>query len=278
MIINEPGVLPDSRIYIYEPTSFALKALIYAPFSGHYFCDSPYQIMRQDWEYLLALRIDHGQLELRIFEEQMSLTAGCLYLIDCRVPHHYWAEQAIEFRWIHLAGGSCQAFYEALRSRGTTGLDLRHNAEVSVVFDTLFSILRTQNSEELAINLSGMQLLSALLEAMTKESQAESAAIQKAYQLITQNYLTELKLDDLAQSVNLSVCHLARQYRRQFGIPPHEHLINLRIAKAKKLLLTTRQSIEQIAENCGFNSTSHFIRAFGQRVNTTPGQFRKHRF
>ncbi len=278
MIINEPGVLPDSRIYIYEPSAFALKALIFAPFSGHYFCDSPYQILRQNWEYLLLLRIDHGQLELRIFDEQLCLSAGCLCIIDCRNLHHYWAKQPVEFRWIHLNGGSSQTFYEALLNFGATSLELRQNAEVSVVFDTLFSMLRTQNSEELAVNLSATQLFSSWYEAITKESQSNNAAIQKVYQIITQTYLSDIKLEELAQAVNLSVCHLARQYRRQFGVPPHEHLINLRIAKAKKLLLTTQQSIEQIAENCGFNSTSHFIRTFGQKVSSTPGQYRKHKF
>jgi AraC family transcriptional regulator len=76
----------------------------------------------------------------------------------------------------------------------------------------------------------------------------------------------------------MSTCHFARLFRRQYNVLPHEFLLNLRINEAKKHLLVTDLSIETIAEKCGFNSASHFIRAFGQRVGITPTQFRKQKF
>lgn len=278
MFNGEPGVLTTSKIYINEPSAFARKALIYAPFSGHYHCAAPYQVHRRDWDYLLFLRIDQGQLKLTYLDQTLTLTAGCLYLIDCRLPQHYWAETAVDFRWIHLAGDNSQLFYEALISREATGLDLYEQIGVSECFDTLLDSLKGHKHNELAVHLQATQLLSAMLDVISQASQTENDAVQKVHQRIEQDYLQDLKLEQLAQSVNLSVCHLARQYRRLYGLPAHDHLLGLRIAHAKKMLLTTTFSIEQIADACGFNSTSHFIRAFGQRVGTTPGQFRRHKF
>ena len=56
---------------------------------------------------------------------------------------------------------------------------------------------------------------------------------------------------------------------------PHQYFINMRLQNAKRLLVTTHDSIEQVAENCGFDNTSNFIRLFKQRVGMTPTAFRK---
>lgn len=278
MITQEPGVLEDSRIYIKDPSVFAEKALIHVPFWGNYHCVDRYDIDRQYWDYLLLFRIDSGELELTYLDEQVRLTADCLYLIDCRVPQRYRAVGEVRFRWVHFRGGNSQLLYEALLGRSSLQFSLREHPDLDALLEKLFTLLSIQATEELAVNLALTHLLTDLIEVSQGKIAPDNSALQKVQQQILARYLEDIHLEDLAQSVNLSVCHLARQYRRHYGVPPHEQLLTLRIAEAKRLLLTTYRSVESIAENCGFNSTSHFIRAFGQRVGKTPGQFRRQKF
>ena len=278
MIIKEPGVLPDSRIYIYEPSAFARKALMQVPIFGNYQCVEPYQIDRSNWDYLLLLHIDSGALELAYLDQQIRLTAGCLYLIDCRIHHVYRAIGSLHFRWFHITGGCSQAFYEALVNQAANGLDTRQHPAIANTLNRFDQQLLLHPPNELQVNLLLTELLTSMLLIAEGETRIGNSSIINVHQQILEGYSDDLHLSDLAQSVNLSVCHLARQYRRHYGVPPHEQLIILRISAAKKQLLTTDMPVENIAAQCGFNSTSHFIRAFSQRVGQTPGQFRKQRF
>ena len=57
-------------------------------------------------------------------------------------------------------------------------------------------------------------------------------------------------------------------------MPFKQYLTLLRIAKAKDLLTSTNEKIDDIAIECGFNNRNSFIRSFKQAVGTTPGQYR----
>jgi len=278
MITKEPGVLPDSKIYIYEPSVFARQSLINFPFYGDYHCVEPYAINRIFLNTLHLFYIDSGEFELIYQEQRTVLTAGYLYLIDCKVPHVYRAVGELRFRWAHFNGSNSQQFYDYLFGRTAVGLDTGRHPALANDFNLLFQLLCQTPVNELQVNLAFLQLLSAMVQISEGEVATENSTIHQAFQQINDHFLDDLHLDDLARLVNMSTCHFARLFRRQYNVPPHEFLINLRINEAKKHLLITDLSIEAIAEKCGFNSASHFIRAFGQRVGITPAQFRKQKF
>ncbi|GMQ57511.1 hypothetical protein AN1V17_19060 [Vallitalea sediminicola] len=49
----------------------------------------------------------------------------------------------------------------------------------------------------------------------------------------------------------------------------------MKIEKAKDLLVSTKMTINQIAEEVGYNNVTSFIRRFKQLIGTTPGRYRK---
>jgi AraC-like DNA-binding protein len=86
------------------------------------------------------------------------------------------------------------------------------------------------------------------------------------------NYNREISLEQLAQVANLSSFHLNRSFIRTFGMPPHAYQIQMRILKAKRLLIKGR-SIESVAIETGFVSQSHFGSHFKRLVCITPKQY-----
>lgn len=278
MITNEPGVLADSQIYISEPSLLARRAMMFVPFSGVYHCVEPYQIDRAYLDYLLFFFIDSGQLDLVYRGKTTRLTAGCLHIIDCKSPHQYRAAGDVRFRWFHVRGGSSQPFYEHLTDRLGNGVDTGRHFAIANSFNLLFALLVHTPVNEFLVNMALTRLLSDLCQIGEDKAAGENDAVQQAMAYLNDHFPEDLHLDDLARRVNLSTCHLARLFRRQYNLPPHEYLLSLRISEAKKYLLTTDLSIESIACQCGFNSASHFIRAFRQRVAMTPAQFRRQKF
>ena len=85
------------------------------------------------------------------------------------------------------------------------------------------------------------------------------------------------KLGSLAARCHLSVEHLRRLCRREFGRSPMEHVTYMRIRQAQTLLETTGNKLEHIAASVGYHSNDVFTRAFVRGVGVTPSRYRERR-
>jgi AraC-like DNA-binding protein len=88
------------------------------------------------------------------------------------------------------------------------------------------------------------------------------------------NFSYNLKLRDYAKLCHMSLSGFKNAFKLYFGTSPALWLRNRKIEHAYQEVLTTNASISQIAFDCGFEDTSHFIRVFKQKFNTTPFQMR----
>ena len=102
--------------------------------------------------------------------------------------------------------------------------------------------------------------------------------IRPAVEYIAEHFREEVTLETLADLCHVSVTHLIRCFARYIGFRPHDYLQEQRLRQAKVLLTGSALSIEQIAEQSGFNSASHFSRVFRSREKMTPSKFRSMNF
>jgi transcriptional regulator GlxA family with amidase domain len=75
---------------------------------------------------------------------------------------------------------------------------------------------------------------------------------------------------DLARAVNMSTRQLERLFRRYLNRSPKRYYMELRLEKARNLLLQTDMSVINVALACGFASPSHFSKCYRSHYNTTP--------
>ena len=101
--------------------------------------------------------------------------------------------------------------------------------------------------------------------------------LRQAKQILISRLDEPISLAELARACKLSPGHFARAFRQTTGQPPHRWLMVQRIEKAKQLLVNSTLSLAQIAQKCGFADQSHFTRVFAQLVQSSPGQWRRHR-
>jgi AraC family transcriptional regulator len=88
-------------------------------------------------------------------------------------------------------------------------------------------------------------------------------------------YLSEhlgrpLYIKEIASQVSLSVSHFCRAFRESHGTTPHKHILRLRLELAQRLMLTSEDSLSQIALACGMADQSHLSRLFRRGVGETP--------
>ena len=101
--------------------------------------------------------------------------------------------------------------------------------------------------------------------------------LRQAKQILISRLDEPISLAELACACKLSPGHFARAFRQTTGQPPHRWLMVQRTEKAKQLLVDSTLSLAQIAQKCGFADQSHFTRVFAQLVQSSPGQWRRHR-
>jgi len=82
----------------------------------------------------------------------------------------------------------------------------------------------------------------------------------------------ELSLNFISKEFNLSVFSLIKIFKDSYDLPPHQYVVNLKIEKAKKMLLKNR-SCTEVAYDAGFFDQSHFIRHFKKIVGVTPKKY-----
>jgi AraC family transcriptional regulator len=85
-----------------------------------------------------------------------------------------------------------------------------------------------------------------------------------------------IKLRELAALAAISARHFERAFRQSTGFSPHAYVMDRRLHRARGLLTNRPElTIEQIALQLGFSSSSHFSSAFRRQTRLTPTEFRK---
>ena len=101
-----------------------------------------------------------------------------------------------------------------------------------------------------------------------------SDQLERAQEYLHAHLDRSLRLSDIAKIAQMSPYHFARSFKAYFGEPPYRYLQRLRLNKAIELMEQPSLSMEDIAINVGFSSTSHFGAFFVRQMGISPGAFR----
>lgn len=101
--------------------------------------------------------------------------------------------------------------------------------------------------------------------------------INKLKGILDTRYMETLHLDDFAQELYINKFKLVKEFKKQYGIPPIEYLLNRRINEACRLLRDTGMKVVDIGCRVGIRNPTYLSRVFKSQVGCTPLAYR-HRF
>lgn len=140
----------------------------------------------------------------------------------------------------------------------------------------LFELLE-QGADALEKESQAVNAFCALLERHATSSALSareiSRGVEAARSMLEERYMDKVGLDDLSRAACLSKYHLLRVFRRELGLTPHEYQQQLRLNRAKELLLAGMSQAEAAAAT-GFSDQSHFSKKFKAHAGVTPGEYR----
>ncbi|MDI1447529.1 AraC family transcriptional regulator [Polyangium sp. 6x1] len=101
-----------------------------------------------------------------------------------------------------------------------------------------------------------------------------SPLVAEALDYIEKHCMQPISLADVAAAVRRSPAHVTTALRRATGKTAVEWITAGRVAEAERLLVTSDERIDIIAERVGYADPTHFIRVFRRARGTTPAAFR----
>ncbi|GAA6198836.1 GlxA family transcriptional regulator [Aquicoccus sp. SU-CL01552] len=94
--------------------------------------------------------------------------------------------------------------------------------------------------------------------------------LSQVIQMMESNIEEPISPSILARDVGMSTRQLERLFRRYLNRSPKRYYMELRLQKARNLLMQTDMSVINVALACGFASPSHFSKCYRAHYNTTP--------
>ena len=138
-------------------------------------------------------------------------------------------------------------------------------------------ILKPVNYEEFGTCIDNLKisLFERRVSAEAEQAQQEERAITDITRYLQQHLAEDMSLTVLAEVFHLSPQYISQLFKNEIGVGFLAYLTNIRMEKAKKLLLATSLSIAEVAEQSGYGDYRVFTKVFKKAEGITPSQYRR---
>jgi len=241
-----------------------------------------------EFNYVLS-----GKMETRFQGDSLTVREGEFFLIPPGMIHSHTytrgnPHEGLCFRWRIRRGDPAsevaaeESLYERLerlhqwkpgsyRDERGIGGSLVHFLEEAAM-----------DSSELGLQLLLVRLLERLsrLQREREGDSGKSGPLQDPLVRKVEIYLEDyhgsrLNVNELAASLHMSYGHLSRQYKKLAGSTIIERMNEIRLEKARELLLLPGSLISEVAEQAGFADLCYFSKSFKKQYGRSPQSYRK---
>lgn len=143
--------------------------------------------------------------------------------------------------------------------------------------DLMLKVIANEHGEDLANAVADQQIYSSIRTDQDTQRLSVPTRIGVRHpklslviQMMEANIEEPISPSLLAKEVGMSTRQLERLFRRYLNRSPKRYYMELRLQKARNLLMQTDMSVINVALACGFASPSHFSKCYRAHYNTTP--------
>lgn len=148
--------------------------------------------------------------------------------------------------------------------------------------DLMLHLIRAKHGARLANEISEQFVVDRQRAVNDRQRIPQPGCVGPGYQHLTTaaeimavNIEDPLPLAEVAAAMQISLRQLERLFHRYFNLSPGHYYMNLRLRRARELLTQTSLPVMQITVACGFQSASHFCKAFRSLFGHSPSDERR---
>ena len=136
-------------------------------------------------------------------------------------------------------------------------------------------ILKPVNYEEFGTCIDNLKIALFQRQSSKQETQQEERPIHGITRYLQEHLTEEISLSVLAEEFHLNPQYISQLFKTEIGVGFLAYLTNIRMERAKKLLLTTNLSIAEVSEQSGYADYRVFTKVFKKSEGITPSQYRR---
>jgi AraC-like DNA-binding protein len=211
---------------------------------------------------------------------RLDMPGGSVALIAPGVVHSGWAgvEEGWRYRMMYPAAAVIDETAQEIFGSGPVPVFHRpvvFDPHLQALLARLHDASRDPGGDPMELETLTLAAVRRAFEqhagrAPPKHLAQHSTATATMRDLIESRYDGPLTLAELSEAAGLSRFHALRQFRARFGLPPHAYLQQLRVRRARSLILSG-DALAETAVAVGFADQAHMTRAFRRMLGYTPG-------
>ena len=147
--------------------------------------------------------------------------------------------------------------------------------------DLMLHLIEKDHGYNLAISVADQMVYNAVQEAtadqrvsLQSRNGMRSAHLVAALKIMSANLEYPISPTEIAAQIGISTRQLERHFGKFLNSSPKKYYMELRLEKARKLLVQTELSVTSIAFACGFENPGHFSKVYRIHFGTPPGKQR----
>jgi AraC-like DNA-binding protein len=233
-----------------------------------------------DGYYLVFITRGQGVIESAKTKAHEVKAGTCFFLFP-GVWHRYKPHP--EFGWEEYWVGFNGTYPDELMRKKifvpeAPFIEVGLNEELLQLFHSLIQTVATAEAGYrqviTGITLHILGLVNAIAKYRTTETSGNAKMIAKAKFLLQESIEAPINLEEMVKELPMGYSRFRKLFKESVGLSPNQYLLELRLTKAKELLLSTNLSINEIAFQTGFESIFYFSRLFKKKNMLPPKDYR----
>lgn len=162
-----------------------------------------------------------------------------------------------------------------------SGYDDFNYAHAAIKGGAIEYLLKPIDEEELnqALTKAVSELSSSMDNPLNSSQEIQEFSPQEIIddikEYVEKNYCEEIKISMFSEKYYVSKEYLSKLFKRKNGCGIYEYALNLRMERARQLLLDQDMQIQQIAQRLGYSNSNYFSKAFKNYYHISPTDFKE---
>lgn len=245
--------------------------------SGYYFNYKNGRVLN---EYQLNY-ITEGSGVFETTDNSYKVESGSLMIIRKGKWHRYKPDMQIGWteNYIGFDGTIADHFLKTKSVlQGNSVIPLGKHPELIDTYYKIFDLILDEKPGYQEISSGMIIKLLGHIVATQKQRDFTSKPLEKAIQNLRFDMRMDIvimpELETYAAKCNVSTDYFRNMFKKYTGVSPHQYHLDLKLMRAKELLLTSNKSVKEICFELGFQSAPYFNRFFKKKIGVNPGELR----